>query len=303
VPQQIQISQLIFQALSLANLEKIHELFIRNERYYSMPLEYFERGTLGDEGFHPELSIIAFEPSGQTPLGCIIAVQRNSQFIIKCLLVECEYRNLGVGSALLQRLFDQAKKIVSKKTEIRFGDSPPRYWTPGVDMRHTSLVFFLEKNGFKRKGQRLNLAVDLSRFDKVPLAEKKGYSYSRLQTQELEQLQKFITSNFNAGWAREASLGMENDPPTTFVAKNSSGEFVGFASCDLHFPGSFGPTGVKKSIRGGGIGGELLRWCCYTQKEKGIKETVIQWVGPTKFYSKIADAYMAYHFYVMKRKL
>jgi GNAT superfamily N-acetyltransferase len=298
-----QLPELEFQPLKEENISAVYDFVTRNEHFYSMPIEFFHRGTLGDEGFNPDLSIIAIQKTDQIPIACIIGVKRNNSVVLKICLVDEIHRYKGLGTMILLQLMKQAKIIIPKRGEIRFGDSPPRYWTPGVDKRHTALIFFLEKHGFKRKGQRLNLVVDLSRYNQIPQLEKKGFHYSRLQLDELEQLQSFIKTNFNAGWAREASIGIENDPPTTFIAKDASGQIVGFSSCDLHFPGSFGPTGVKKSIRGGGIGGELLRWCCYTQKEKGIKECVIQWVGPTKFYSKIANAYMAYEFIVMKRKL
>jgi len=102
-------------------------------------------------------------------------------------------------------------------------------------------------------------------------------------------------------------MSFDNDPVTTFIARQkTTHEIVGWATHSAHYTGSFGPTGVLKSIRGGGIGGLLLRWCLYDIKSTFAKDTMtIMWVsGDTaKFYSKATGAVISQSFWVMTKRV
>jgi len=100
-------------------------------------------------------------------------------------------------------------------------------------------------------------------------------------------------------------MTFDNDPITTFIAKDQSGKIVGWASHSIHFPGSFGPTGVKKSLRGKGLGGVLLNWCLYDLKQMGLKIGKVMWVvdNTVYFYLKSKGAHICEFFWTMKRRV
>ena len=54
----------------------------------------------------------------------------------------------------------------------------------------------------------------------------------------------------------------------------------------------FGPTGVRKDMRGKGIGKALLLRCLYSMYERGYNYAIIGWVGPAEFYQKACGATM-----------
>ena len=86
--------------------------------------------------------------------------------------------------------------------------------------------------------------------------------------------------------------------------KNSE-EVVGFASYNANYLGSWGPTGMKKELRGKGLGGLLLKATLIEMKKQGLKRAQIEWVvGNTiKFYSKVVGAYIGEIYYPMKAKI
>ena len=74
---------------------------------------------------------------------------------------------------------------------MNYGESFPNYWQPGVDLRHTDLLFFLKKHRFEPEEPRFNLTVHLDNFDIQPLSEKKGYLFERVQPKDFENIYNF----------------------------------------------------------------------------------------------------------------
>ena len=299
-----------FQPLTDENLEAVYELFKRNEQFFLIPLEFFRRGTLNDEGYDPDLSIVLSNPQTNEPIAAIVAVIKKGWVRTNCYLKACivdeKFRRQGIGSKILKEIMQRAKSKLRWRAQIRWGDCPPRYWQPGVDVCHTSLVFFLKNHGFKTHGTRQNLTVPLSTKIPTPKSEIKGYSLERVKPEDFEATVQFVKANFRFGtWAEEAKISFENDPPTTFIAKDRNGSIAGFATHSNQFLGSFGPTGVNKALRGKGIGGELLRWCICDMQQMELDVCTILWVvGNTiKFYSKVLGAYIHPVFYPMGRRL
>ncbi len=202
-----------FQALSIDNINAVYAIFEQYEPFYQMPVDYFRRGTLGDEGFDADLVIVATLTESTEPIAFIIAVHRGRDYVLRACLVVLELRYKGIGTRLMQELLLRIKHKSPKHASIRFGDSPARYWTPGVDQRHTALIFFLEKMGFKRQGQRQNLTVDLTKFDQIPHEEKNGYYYSRVTPEEADSLRKFISGEFWGTWDQRRSDGARKFTP------------------------------------------------------------------------------------------
>ena len=60
--------------------------------------------------------------------------------------------------------------------------------------------------------------------------------------------------------------------------------------------GFFGPTGVKTSLRGRGIGGRLVRASLTDLKRLGHRKAVIPWTDALDFYAKCCGAKPAHQF-------
>lgn len=303
--------------LTESNIAEVHAMVNENSPFNKYRLDYFIRGTLGDERFRPELSLVLVNSKTGEIMGCLVAVvcddpPSGKSCVIKVLVVAMQYQRNGYGSLLLAELIERARKILSSKALLRYGDSIPSYWQPGVDLRDTSLLFFLQKHNFQKSAFRMNLTYEIPELSHEPMREKNGYLLERLQHKDLEALQVLAKTQFYRGWDKEIEMSCENDPITTFVAKDSEGNILGWATHSAHFINqveggiaSFGPTGVEKSLRGKGIGGELLRWCMWDMKQNGISKSHIVWVeGDTaKFYAKSLGAYISPVFYVVSRPL
>ncbi len=90
-------------------------------------------------------------------------------------------------------------------------------------------------------------------------------------------------------WASETDIALSNHPISCFIALRD-GDLVGFGCYDATALGFFGPTGVKETERGQGIGRALLLACLLDMKLKGYGYAIIGKVGPAEFYRKMAGA-------------
>jgi GNAT superfamily N-acetyltransferase len=304
----MELEKFIIGNLTRDNIQKVHQIFETNSPFFSIPIDYFLRGTLNDDGFNPDLSLVLFEPRENEPIAALIVVTRpkidyNYCFVKGCV-VDKDYQRKGVGSFMLQEFFTRVK--TKGITRIIYGPSVPDYWQPGVDIRNTSLYFFLKKHGFKTRKAIYNLTVSLDFLKTKPALKKEGYEYGRVQPKDFDKTYDFVKNHFSEGtWPEEVRYSFEKNPPTTFIAKNEKGEIVGWATHSQFFPGSFGPTGVLESLRGNGIGTELFLWTLWDIKENGGDNCEIMWVvGDTiKFYSKVVGAYVSPIYYPMYKKI
>ena len=297
-----------YKQLSSENIQSVHQLFEDNSRFFSLPFDYFRRGTLEDIGFEQDLSLILYNLEIDKPIAAFIVVCRReinkNHCFFKGCIVDKQYRRQGLGSKML---FEFLRRVKEKEiTQVIYGPSIPEYWQPGVDIRNTSLFFFLKKHGFQSHKAVFNLTILLDVIKKEPSSKKEEYEYERVQPKDFDETYSFVTHQFPHGtWAEEVLLSFKLNPPTTFVAKNYRNEIIGWATHSQFFPGSFGPTGVLDSLRGKGIGTELFLWCLWDIKQNGLKICEIMWVeqNVAKFYSKVSDAYISPIFYPMYKKI
>lgn len=305
--------------LTESNLRSVFEMCEENVLFYSFSFDTFKRATLMDEDYNPELSLVAVDENN-TPIAfffavfrrCILPKSRN-KLVIKMFVVEKNYRYRGIGTKMMNKLFKRAKQQKNSvwRMKVSIMDSNPRYWLPGLDPRHTEAYFFLRKLGFKKnffERFRTDLKVDKRDFPKEePLKEINGYKISRALQKDKEETVAFIKKHFGKGtWPEETLISFENDPLTTFIVRDINNyKLVGFATHSAQHPGSFGPTGVLRNLRGKGIGGLLLKWCLWDIKQMGIDKCIIKWVaGRTKyFYLKSAKARIFQIFWPMSRRI
>jgi GNAT superfamily N-acetyltransferase len=297
-----------FGKLTDENVQSVYQLFENNSPFFSIPIDYFRRGTLEDKGFDSELSLILFESKKLEPIAAFIVVIRpkiNENYcFFKGCVVDKEYQRLGIGSRMFKEFLKRAKE--KGVTRIVYGPSVPDYWQPGVDIRNTDLYFFLKKHGFKTQKAIFNLTVSLNFMKSKPASKKGNYTYERVQPHDFKETFNFVKLHFPEGtWPEEVKSSFERKPPTTFVAKDTKNEIIGWATHSQFFPGSFGPTGVLKSLRGKGIGTELFLWTLWDLKQNGLDNCEIMWVvGETvKFYSKTVGAYISPIYFPMYKKI
>ena len=305
---QIALDKTVYRKLSKDNIQSIYQLFENNSRFFSIPFDYFQRGTLEDDGLDYDLSLVLFNLETNKPISAFIVVKRNeiseSYCFFKGCVVDNQYRRQGLGSKMFYEFLKRAKE--KKITQVIYGPSVPEFWQPGVDIRNTSLYFFLKKQRFKSQKAIFNLTVSLDIIKKEPASKMEGYEYGRVQPDDFDKTFDFVKQHFPDGtWAEEVKISFKLDPPTTFIAKDAKNEIVGWATHSLYFPGSFGPTGVLGSLRGKGIGTELFLWTLWDIKQNGLDTCEIMWVtGDTvKFYSKVIGAYISPIFYPMYKKI
>ena len=295
-------------SLDLGNIEQVYALFKQNKVLSLIPFEYFQKGTLEDSDFDPEFTLICKKKDNNKIIAAFIAIIRSTSLgkvcFLKACLVDKAFQRKGIGTDLLNELIS---RVSSKGVNIiSYGDSVPNYWQPGVDLRHTSLYFFLKKNKFRTRKMRQNLTVNLENMEIHPRKQYKEYLFERISSKDFQKLFNFVKHNFpERKWAEEVKLSFQNDPATSFIAKNSQNNIIGWASHSHLFPGSFGPTGVLIQMRGKGIGGELLKWALWDIKNNYNNKATIMWVvGDTvKYYSKVIGASISTVFIPMKRKI
>ena len=275
-------NNLVYRQLSSKNIQEVYDLFEGNSAFFSLPFDYFKKGTLDDDGIDFDLSLILYEIEKDKPIaGLLIAIRKISEEkkgFIKAFVVDKNYRRQGIGTLIFDELLKRAKG--KGLNQIIYGPAVPNYWQPGVDIRNTSLYFFLKKYRFKSHRAIFNLTVSLDLIKNKPPLKKEGYKYERVQPEDFDMLYDFVKQQFpNNTWAAEVKFSFNFNPPTTFIA--------------------------KESLRGKGIGTILFLWCLWDIKQKGLHTSEIMWVdGNTiKFYSKVSGAYISPIFYPMYKKI
>lgn len=210
-----------------------------------------------------------------------MAVRREGKSTVKFLLVPPESRRRGLGARLLE-----AAEASLPPGPIRIAESNPNYLVPGVDVRYTAGLLFLEKRGYKKFGETYNLVCDLRQ--DFPEEEREGVR--RAQTGDRDAVMAFLDQHW-AGWKYEVAKMFENDPVSLHLAWEGQ-RLRGFSGYDGNNLGTgwFGPMGTDPERRGAGLGGILLRRCLADLKAQGHEQAIIPWVGPYGFYHKQCGA-------------
>jgi GNAT superfamily N-acetyltransferase len=99
----------------------------------------------------------------------------------------------------------------------------------------------------------------------------------------------WIEQHFDAPWVSEAVRAFSRPVVTMWIAVRGNA-LEGFACYDCTMRGFFGPTGVKESARGLGIGEALLFATLRDMRDAEYAYAIIGGVGPVAFYRKHLDA-------------
>jgi GNAT superfamily N-acetyltransferase len=228
---------------------------------------------------------------------------------IGCLLVAADRRGQGVGSRLLKEAESWCGERGASK--LRLG-SDPGHFLPGfpIEESPTSAAArnFFAARGFVDEGIEEDLIADLRMMDLSPTsALPPGLECSRCEPLLRRELDAFLASSFPGRWRRDIAEGFASgarDEDVVLLIENGSGAVKGFARiCDSSSPdlipglfwrallgpapGALGPIGIDASLRGRGIGIELLRRSLSVLKGRGVRNTVIDWTDLGPFYARL----------------
>lgn len=121
--------------------------------------------------------------------------------------------------------------------------------------------------------------------------ESQGIRIIRPMTPNKTKVVEWVREHFHDGWADEISAAFTKFPVSCFIAYDENEKkILGFAGYDCTYRDFFGPTGVDKTRRGGGIGGALFLRCMEAMRDEGYGYAVIGSAGPVDFYNKVGGA-------------
>ncbi|MHA1192351.1 MAG: GNAT family N-acetyltransferase [Promethearchaeota archaeon] len=315
----LRLNSLRFEPLDTKNLKSVHDMCEANVNFTSHSLKTFENATLNSNYFIPEFSMVALNDNNDVIAFFMVVIKKPYVFrklrniaTLKFFIVNKKWRLKGIGTYLYNELLTRVKNSKYKCYRMKFDVmvSAPDYWYPGLDPRQTEAFFFLKKQGFKKKHERINLCVDLEYFtNEKPPSELRGYKISRIVDEDKKELipLSFMPAIYQkAFWPKEVASSFQNDPNSTFIVQDvKNDKIAGFATHSVGFPGAFGPTGVNKKIRGLGLGTLLLKWCLWDLKQMGLKQCIIRYVreDTAYFYLKSVGARICEIFWTMERRI
>lgn len=297
-----------FRELAEADLPALLDLCQRTLPYDSFNLPLLRRRVWQEPHHTPAYQITAWDGDrlAGVMLGGIRETQEGMGAWIRLFAVDVPYRRQGLGSALLAELEGRLRDAAYKR--LRVGNSAPNYLWPGLDVRYTPAFCFLQKHGFERTGEAVNMLVDLharswdTSADEERLAAE-GFAFRRLTPADGEEFAAWLTQRWNPTWLAEGLSSYANNPISTFIA-TYQGRICAFASYNVAiFDNGFGPTGTEEALRGRRLGRILFYRCMEDMRQLGHATAEVCWVGPIAFYAKVADAWIHRVFWWMEKSL
>jgi len=189
---------------------------------------------------------------------------------LRILAVDRDARRRGIGSALL----------ADSKAQVIFAE-PGNYFTPGVLASDEGTLAFFRARGYVEKARTWNLEVSLG-----------AQTAGGLRVRRSTTAEDFIEQNFGRIWRFETSRAA-----AVFISEEDN-SITGFAAIEANNRGlgTFGPTGVAKSMRGRGIGRDLLLASLSELHRLGYERAIIPWTDAIDFYRKSCGAEPAHQF-------
>ena len=236
---------------------------------------------------------------------------------LRVLAVSPAARGRGAGGALLAA----CEQAGAKRTL----DQPGNYLAPGIDVRNTETIAWLERRGWQKSGEpRTNVLIAVRDNPRVTAervteltaaAAAKGYEVRRARQDERALLEA-VRMEFGGAWPHELKralgytpaetnlLGIAvrtRDRPGVHVALKD-GAYCAFAAHDGNNSGLgwFGPTGTWPAHRGQGLG-EVLLLACLVDVAAEHSRCEVAWIGPRPFYEKVAGIVEDRHFVVLTK--
>jgi GNAT superfamily N-acetyltransferase len=216
---------------------------------------------------------------------------------LRLLAVVPRARKRGAGRALLA-----ACEAVGVRRTL---DQPGNYLAPGIDMRNSDAIAWLERRGWRRIGEpRTNVLVGVRGNPRVSAdrasqaaGRAAGYEIRRARADETALLAA-IAQEFGGAWPFEVARSLRD---SVHVAVKE-GTYCAFAAHDGNNRGLgwFGPTGTWPAHRGNGLG-EAMLLACLVDVATSHSLCEIAWIGPREFYEKVAGIAAERRFVVLEK--
>ncbi|GAB3510167.1 GNAT family N-acetyltransferase [Phytohabitans suffuscus] len=223
---------------------------------------------------------------------------------IDLVAVRPALRRQGIGRALLSRA--EGALAGRGAVEVLLAGNPPYYAWPGIDVRYTPAVCAANAFGYEQDRTAWNMTADLTALRPTEATEERlaaeGITVRRAVEGDVPALVKFARANFSDGWAGEVSDSVGRPGAGCHVALRD-GAVLGFAAYGSSRPSWFGPMGTAPAAQGLGIGGVLLRRCLRDQRDTGLQQAQIGWVGPVPFYASAVGARIERVFFLYRKQL
>jgi ribosomal protein S18 acetylase RimI-like enzyme len=211
---------------------------------------------------------------------------------LNSILVKKEYRNRGVGKALLDNVENYFRSFDKKAARFVFLDPVNWPWyIPNTDKDdhpgcpampiNTPEYFFLLHNGYGVQGIIDAFHLPLSEYhlpaavvEKVKENEAKGIKIELYEEGRHYGLEEFYQNIQNPGFESAIRSNLKLEKPRPFFVVSQDNKVVGWTgamwtetSGRAHFDGIV----VDPAIRGGGVGKSLFCTLCQYSKEHGSK--------------------------------
>ena len=279
----------------------------------TLPLDLFSlpalrRHLLEEPNRHPAYQLSMWD--GARLAGVMVGGAREGQgrpeAWVRLFVIDPADRRQGLATRLLAEL--ESRLRADGYTRLFVGNSVPNYFWPGLDIRYTAGLCFLQTSGFQRAGDAVNMQVDLlardwDTTDAEARLGQAGFTFRRLMPGDREQFGAWLREHWSAVWHYEALASYANDPISTFVAL-ADGRICAFAAYNTTtFAHVFGPTGTEPALQGRGLGRVLFLRCMRDLQDMGHQAAEICWVGPIAFYARVADAWISRTFWFLEKEL
>jgi GNAT superfamily N-acetyltransferase len=289
-------------SLSEKEIQTLAKLINTNLEFDKFSSSHIKHLIFDDPNFSTEYIICGYKKDKLISFLCGVQANYKGKQIgwIKIFLVDKKFRRKGIGRQMFSLIEEKFKSC----DEIRIMDSVPCYFQPGVDVRYTEAIVFLESLGYKKIGENIHLETDLTKIDfsLIKILEQQinqqNYRIVRGTTELYQPLVTWIQQIFPA-WEYEVSFSYKAKQPQVFIALHND-KVVGFSCFNTTAEGWFGPIGVDPQHRKVGLGKILLLKSLKELKNLGYKKSVIPWISPSslKFYVSTCNARISRCFWV-----
>ena len=278
--------------------------------------EFLLEQTFSDPDFDPELFLGVFCEGKliAAVLGIIRKWKSPSTAFIKFIILDENQRQEETGRELLAEIEKRLRQKGADK--IYFGSASPYYLFPGIYIDDNSLRSLLASYGWQESSERISRVIDTQNMSitESTLKELLSSKHNCIKNQNIklendaQDAQKdisnknalvhsdsvislaannernevlgFIETEFSQSWAKETeSAFIPEHPAFCSIARDSKGKIIGFATIHSCNPNWFGPMGVKKKLRKGGIGRLLLCHSVLHAKDQGTKKLLLPWIN------------------------
>jgi mycothiol synthase len=291
-----------------AELPALLELCRRSLPAERWTLDLLRRRVLEAPGYVPAYQVCAWD--GDRLAGALLGTTREmgDGLVAGVLLaaVDPAYRGQGIATQLLGEL--ERRVRAAGIGRLRVGHIAPDYLWPGLDVRYTPALCWLQRNGFQLAGQTYNMEADLTAEDWDTAADaerlaREGWQIRRLLPEDRDAFEVWLRAEWNPGWLYEGLAAYRNDPISAFIATHA-GQIRAFACHNVSgFENSFGPIGTDHTTRGLGVGRVLLRRCMADQRVLGHDRSEICWIGPIAFYARGVGANISRTCWFLEKEL